>query len=94
VVSSLTFPPGIPLEAAFQEMSDISDFPPESAVTALVLGFFPDLKCEEVMINVSYGLSYVVDVSGEHNDPLELSFQSPRCGGSLPLDQPSCSYAS
>jgi hypothetical protein len=94
VVSNLTFPPGITLEDAFQEMSDISDFPPESAVTAPLLGFFPDLKCEEVMINASYGLSYVVDGSGEHNDPLELSFQSPRCGGSLPPDQHSCSYAS
>lgn len=94
VVSNLTFPPGITLEAAFQEMSDIRDFPPESVVTAQVLGFFPSLKCEEVAINVSYGLSYIVDGSGEHNDPLELSFQSPRCSGSLLPHQPSCSYAS
>ena len=95
IASNLIFPSGVTIDAAFQEMSNDNEFPPQSVATAQVFGFFPDLKCEEATINGSYGMSYIVGgSSGTPNAPSSLSLQSAACNETLAYIQPVCSYAS
>ncbi|KIV78634.1 hypothetical protein PV11_06267 [Exophiala sideris] len=89
IAQGLKYPSGTTKDAAYQEVAGFTQFPPNSSVEVEVLGFFPNLDCEDVTItwNFSTYTGNVPDANGTAENRTTTSlgayFQNSNCSGRL-----------